>query len=158
MNVLKNLFLLVATTSAASNMCLAQNYSITPNDTFWLAGQMEDFQTLTITQHNTSGKTITLTWRKVSESIPSKWDALVCDNQVCYATLVDSGTMNPILPNDSAFLFVKITGHVNYGTAVIRYALWDIDNPALKDTLTFILTIDKISAIEKGMDKYGFSS
>jgi len=125
----------------------AQTYSIIPNDTFKISGMMEDQQTLTISQLNTSNSTMTLKWEKISESVPANWEASVCDNKVCYVVLEDSGTMNPIAPNESGFLLLHIVGHVNFGTALIRYKVWDMNNPMLKDTLTYILTIDKNTAL-----------
>lgn len=147
MNVFKHIFLLAVATSATTNNCLAQTYTITPNDTFEISGMMEDQHTLTISQINVSSNTMTLFWKKVSEIIPTKWEALVCDNKLCYAVLEDSGTMNLVDPSDTGFLLLHITGHVNYGTAVIRYAVWEINNPVLKDTLTYILTVEQNSRI-----------
>ncbi|CAN5618435.1 hypothetical protein BH11BAC1_BH11BAC1_20120 [soil metagenome] len=121
---------------------IAQTYSISPNDTIQLTGALEDLQTLSISQINTSADTLNLMWRKVSESVPPNWDAYVCDNSICYTTLEDSGSMNPVLPSDYGFVLLHITPHVDYGTALIRYSVWDINNPGSIDTLTFRLTVN----------------
>ncbi len=109
---------------------------------------MEDLETLSIQQLNISTNNITLMWKKIYESVPPIWEASVCDNAFCNTSLVDNGIMNPIFPNDFGLLLLHITPHVNYGTAVVRYAVWDIANPALKDTLTYILTVNTTSGIE----------
>ncbi len=147
MRSIKHIFVSIAALLAVIGTSFSKTYSIAPNDTFKTSGMMEDQQTLTISQLNTSSNTITLEWEKISESVPVSWEASVCDNRICYAILQDTGTMNPVAPSETGFLLLHITGHVNYGTAVIRYAVWDINNPALKDTLTYILTVDQNSGI-----------
>lgn len=147
MRSIKHIFVSVAAILSVIGNSFSQTFSITPNDTFKTSGMMEDQQTLTISQLNTSSNVITLEWEKLSESVPVGWEASVCDNRICYAILEDTGTMNPVAPSEMGFLLLHITGHVNYGTAVIRYAVWDITNPALKDTLTYILTVDQNSGI-----------
>lgn len=154
MNVVNHLVLSVVAVIAATDISFAQAYSIIPNDTFKISGMMEDQQTLTISQLNTSGNIITLGWEKISESVPVGWDASVCDNRLCYGALEDSGTMNPIIPSETSFLLLKITGHVNYGIAVIRYAVWNVNNPTMRDTLTYVMTIQNTGIAEKVMHPF----
>ena len=137
----------VAVVIAATDISFAQSYSIVPNDTINMIGMMEDLETLSIQQLNVSTNTIQLKWSKVSENVPALWDASVCDNYTCYTSLLDSGSMNPISPNDYGFLLLHITPHVNYGTAIIRYVIWDVNAPWLRDTLTYILTVTATAGI-----------
>ena len=139
----------VAALFAASAPAMAQSYSLTPNDTINITGLLEDLQTLSIQQVNTSPDTIQLQWEKVSESVPPLWDAVVCDNVLCYTSLADSGLMNPVIPTDYGFLLLHITPHVNLGTAIVRYAVWDTANAGMKDTLTFMLTAVNATGIEE---------
>lgn len=118
---------------------------------------MEDLETLSIQQLNTSVDTIQLKWKKISENVPLLWEASVCDNAFCSTSLVDSGTMNPVLPFEHGLLLLHITPHTNYGTAVVRYAVWDIAKPALKDTLTYILTVSATLGIAEAENKNIFS-
>ncbi len=149
MKQLKYIILLAVAIFTATDFCFAQSYSITPNDTVEVAGVMEDLQTLTISQLNTGNDTLYFQWEKVSESVPQNWEASVCDNEVCYTSLMDTGTTNPVFPTESGFILLHITPHVNYGTAIIRYAIWDINYPTTKDTLTFILHVNETSAINR---------
>ncbi|MFN8324125.1 MAG: T9SS type A sorting domain-containing protein [Chitinophagales bacterium] len=143
----KKTFLTVAVFTTATVFCFSQSYSITPNDTVEITGYLEDLQTLTISQTLATGDSIFLKWKKVSESVPFNWEATVCDNKVCYTSLVDSGAMNAITATENGFLLLHITAHVNYGTAIIRYAVWDVTNSSVRDTLTFILHVVEPSAI-----------
>lgn len=153
MITIKQIVLSVAAFIVATDIAFAQTYTLTPNDTIEMIGVMEDLQTLSIEQTNTTADTIILKWQKISENVPLNWEAAVCDNAICYTSLVPGGTMNPVLPTEYGFVLLHITPHVNYGTAIVRYAVWDEVNPTLKDTLTFILTVDGTSSVKEGNSK-----
>lgn len=157
MKAIKNIILSVAAILAATDFSFSQSYSITPNDTFQTVGFMEDLETLTISQLNVSSDSIYLKWEKVSESVPADWESTVCDNRVCYTNLMDSGFMNPVIPTETGFLLLHITAHVNYGTAIIRYAVWDVATPSARDTVTFIMTVNAPSAISETDNKNSFT-
>jgi hypothetical protein len=61
--------------------------------------------------------------------------------------------MYPIVPGDYGFVLLHITPHVNYGTAVVRYVVWDIANASMKDTLTYILSVDSASGITETINE-----
>lgn len=140
-SLVKSLFSVAVFIIAMQNS-FSQTYSVSPNDTIEKYGVFEDLETLTIGQINSSANAITIKWAKVSESLPLLWEASVCDNSTCNTTLVDTGTMTPILPLDSGFLLLHITPHINAGTAVIRYKVWDVNYPSLIDTLTYLLHVN----------------
>lgn len=153
MNSIKYMVTVVAAICTATTVSLAQRYSIIPNDTIEVRGILEDLQTLSIQQINVSNDTIILKWRKLSESVPPLWEAAICDNSVCNASLVDSGTMSPVFPNEYGLLLLHITPYGEPGTARIRYEVWDDNNPVRKDTLTFICTaVGSLNIYEKIMD------
>ncbi|MCX6199629.1 MAG: T9SS type A sorting domain-containing protein [Bacteroidetes bacterium] len=157
MKALKHIVLSAAAIFAATAFSFAQSYSITPNDTFKTVGFMEDLETLTISQLNKTSDSIFLKWKKVSVTMPSNWEATICDNRVCYTELVDSGFMNPVLPTETGFLLLHITAHVNYGTAIIRYAVWDVATPLVRDTVTFIMTVNSPSSISETENQNSFN-
>ncbi|MGZ5242766.1 MAG: T9SS type A sorting domain-containing protein [Bacteroidia bacterium] len=137
----------------------AQRYTLSPGDSLVLKGNMEDMETLSIEQTNTSADTITLKWQKLIANVPAKWEASVCDNMICHTTLADTGTMISLAPGEKGFLLLHITPHVNFGTSTIKYAVWDAEFPDRTDTLTYILNVENASGInEQGFDKnIGFS-
>lgn len=126
---------------------LAQSYVLVPSDSIAMSGWMEDNQTLVIQQRNISNDTIRFQWELVSEYVPSQWEASVCDNSFCYTSLVSSGTMTPVAPAESGKLLIRFTPHVNPGTAIVRYVVWNSNAPTTRDTLTFILTAASTSDI-----------
>lgn len=149
MVVLKYILISVAVVVAATNVSFGQTYTLTPGDTIRFTGMMEDLQTLVISQRNISNDTVQLKWKKISENVPDKWEASVCDNQICYSTLIDTGTMNPVPPDESGFLLLHFTAHVNFGTAIVRYIVWDVNSPTIMDTLTFITIVEDPSGISE---------
>jgi len=145
-------FLTLAFMLVISGISFAQAYTIAPNDTVIVDAMMEDLETLSITQTSKTEDTLFLKWKKISESIPDKWDANVCDNQFCYPSLLDSGTMNPVLPGEYGLLIIHCTAKVNYGKAVIRYAVWDARNLSNTDTLTYIINSMASGNITSGIE------
>ncbi len=138
--LIKHIVLTVVVLFTTTVNLYSQSYLLYPNDTIQASGVFEDLQTLTISQINTSLNPIILSWEKVSSYVPANWEASICDNSACSTVLDDSGTMDPVNPTDYGFLLLHITPHVDTGMAVIRYAVWDVNSPTLKDTLTFIMS------------------
>lgn len=151
MAVLKYILSLAAVIVTAANVSFGQKYSLVPGDTIQIKGMMEDTQTLTIYQRNISGDTLQLKWKKISESVPEKWEASVCDNLICYSTLIEDGVMNPVPPNETGYLLLHFTAHVNFGTAIVRYSVWDVSSPDRIDTLTFITTVQDPLGVSENM-------
>jgi len=148
MNKLIYSFLLsVAILLMATDNIFSQSYTLSPNDSIQKSGVFEDLETISITQLNTASTPIILKWEKVSSYVPTNWEASVCDNSICNLTLVDSGTMLPVNPGDYGLLLLHITAHIDTGTAVIQYAIWDSNSPTLKDTLTYIYTVNNITGL-----------
>lgn len=145
--IIKLLLATVAAFTTATVSTCAQSFINTPNVTIEVTGIMDDLETLSILQFNTTSDSIQLQWTKVSESVPVGWEASVCDNFTCNTSLVDDGTMLPVLPGEYGLLLIHITAHLNYGTAVIQYAIWDQNYPAAIDTLTYILHVNAPSSV-----------
>ncbi len=150
MKLLRVLAIFMGIFFGATEFLLAQKTIITPGDTIERVSTMEDLETLTVFLHSLSSSTVVFKWQKLSESLPADWEATVCDNKICYTRLEDSGTMNPVDSSESAFLLLHITSHVNYGTATVRYVVWDAQYPLLTDTLTYIVRVEPFTGIKEG--------
>ncbi|MBA2408043.1 MAG: T9SS type A sorting domain-containing protein [Chitinophagales bacterium] len=145
--IIKSLTWATAFTCAAAHGLLAQNYSLSPGDSIVATAQFDDLTVHNILQNNISSDTLFLSWKKVSALVPSGWEALNCDNNNCYTELKDSGIMKPITLGEYGFISVHITPHYVAGTALVRYAVWETNNPSARDTLTWIISAD-ITGIE----------
>lgn len=134
--------------TTADSLMAQTSYIIAPNDTVEMNGKLDDLETMSIHQINSTNDTLILKWKKISVVLPSFWDANICDNSTCYTSLLDSGIMNPVVVGDYGFLIVHITPHQYSGTAIIKYEVWDTTTTH-HDTLTFILHVNQLSGIHK---------
>lgn len=125
---------------AVADALFAQNYTLTPGDSIVATAQFDDLTVFNILQNNISTDSLFLEWEKVSAELPLNWEATICDNSNCFTDLKESGDMLPVVPGEYGFLSLHITPHLNSGFAIIRYRVWDIKNPAIIDTLTWIVS------------------
>lgn len=138
--ILRYLALAVTITYATANVLLAQNYTLSPGDSIVEATQFDDLTVYNILQNNISTDSLFMSWEKVSAEVPATWEALICDNNNCYSDLKESGVMHPVIPGEYAFLSLHLTPHTDAGTAIIRYVVWETDNPSSRDTLAWIIS------------------
>ncbi len=135
----KYIILLAFVIITNANFLYSKNYKITPNDTIIVNGGFDNLQTLSIQFVNISSDTLQFKWKKISQDVPNDWEISICDNKSCYDKLLDSGDMNPVSPNEYGLLLIHCTPLVNYGIAKVRYAVWELNSPVKKDSITFII-------------------
>lgn len=80
-------------------------------------------------------------YEKVSIDYPSAWDVSFCDNRNCYATFLNNDTMAKVAPNAEASLKITVFPNGKADTAIVKYALWDFENPSDRDTITWNIYI-----------------
>jgi len=87
---------------------------------------------------NESSSVLKLKYKKVSVDYPAKWDVSFCDNLNCNNSFGDSGTMLDIPVGDEASS-LKISAFPNgfADTAIVKYEMWDVNNPSKIDTMVF---------------------
>lgn len=84
---------------------------------------------------------IVFAYEKVSVDFPAVWDVSFCDNRNCFATFLNNDTMAKVAPNAEASLKLTVFPNGKADTAVVKYALWDYDNPTDRDTLIWNIYI-----------------
>ena len=134
------IILIIALTTVAGLPCTAQTFTNAPNDTIIGSLAMDEVTVFDIIQNNIQSDTIILSWSKVSALVPDQWVALICDNDVCYSDLYEGGTMIPVYTGQNGLMSLHVTAHVNPGTAIIQYGVWDNNYPTEVDTLTWIVS------------------
>jgi len=95
----------------------------------------------TIHFKNLKKSPIVFAYEKVSIDYPAVWDVSFCDNRNCYATFLDKDTMAKGAGNGEASLKLTVFPNGKADTALVKYALWDYDNPTDRDTLTWNIYI-----------------
>jgi len=84
---------------------------------------------------------IVFAYEKVSVDYPTAWDVSFCDNRNCYATFLNNDTMAKVAPNAEASLKITVFPNGKADTAVVKYAIWDFDNPSDRDTIIWNIYI-----------------
>lgn len=113
--------------------------SITTND----AGE------LYIMAKNTSANTITLDYELVSDTYNPAWTLLFCDHGLCFTSLRQAGTMDPIPAGDSVMIYkvsLNTQGVADSGTATYRF--WDSANSSNEDTISITFYVEQAVGIE----------
>ena len=87
---------------------------------------------------NESASVLKLKYKKVSVDYPAKWDVSFCDNVNCSNSFSDTGVMFDI-PVGDAESSLKLSTFPNgfADTAIVKYAMWDINAPSKIDTMVF---------------------
>ncbi len=124
----------------ASTFVFGQTYTLNPGDSLVDVMPFNNLYHFTIQQPNISGQAIVLSWEQISVSVPVGWTASLCDNGNCFTNFPLSGTMDTVSATDYGLLAVAIDPSNIAGTATIRYAVWDVNTPFQKDTLTWIIS------------------
>lgn len=130
-----------------ANPLFSQSYYNSPNDTLISFTPLNSWAVLNITQVHPGQDTLLFHWEKLTDTTPIEWFAYICDNGACFPSLIDSGSMIPIVPGDNGLMSVHVKPLTVYGTATIRYLLYDVNSGLAPDTLTWIVTADTVSGI-----------
>lgn len=87
---------------------------------------------------NESSSVLKLKYKKVSVEYPAKWEVSFCDNVNCSNSFSDTGVMFDIPVGDEESS-LKISTFPNgfADTAIVKYAMWDINAPSKIDTMVF---------------------
>jgi hypothetical protein len=74
----------------------------------------------------------------------------VIDNNLSWPSVIPSGTMLPVAPQEDGFLRLDFYPFQTTGSAMVRYKLWDDAFPLEIDTLTYL--IDVITSVSPTID------
>lgn len=117
----------------------SQSYFHSPNDTLIENTIIDGQVTMNITQVHPTNDTLHFIWTKLETFLPIGWEANICDNSNCYTGLENFGTTLPVLPGDDGLMLIHCTPHLNEGTAIIRYSIFEENSPGQIDTLVWIV-------------------
>ncbi len=120
-----------------------RSYVVSPANTIIeSAKQDEEFVKFYIYQENKTNGNLVLGWNRLFADIPAGWDYSLCDLGTCYPGIPEGEhTMAPASVGEKAFLAMNIYPYGILGTANIQILVWDINNPSIVDTLTWVITI-----------------
>lgn len=143
---LKGILLIVALL-ATINSSFGQSYTHSPNDTIIANANFDFYSVFNITQLHPTNDTLYFKWNKQNVTMPSTWEASICDNGHCNTSLVDSGAMDAVYIGDIGLMSLHLNPHFEAGTAIIRYSIYATNTPLQVDTLTWIITASGATGI-----------
>lgn len=143
----RSLLLIAVILFTAINTSRAQHYYNIPGDTLTGTAGFNDISVFNITQVHPTADTLYFKWYQQSVSMPSGWEASICDNGNCYTSLKDSGMMAPIVPGDNGLMSLHLDPGLTPGTGIIRYVLFADNTAQQPDTLTWIITAGTTNGI-----------
>lgn len=147
----------VAVLVAAPALLHSQTYALAPGDSMVVQAPFNDLNHYLIEQHNLTGSPLFLGWEQVSVLVPSGWTAYLCDLGNCFTGFPQSGVMDTVHVSEYGLLSVAVDPVNIPGTAVIRYAVWDLAFPAQRDTLTWVITASATAGTGPGAGQGGIT-
>jgi len=109
------------------------------NSTFYVPHS--DFTDCAIYIQSTISDTLWMAYELIESDVPNGWGINLCDNDICYGDLNASGNMAPFKSPDKAFMKVTVNPMGIAGTALVKYVIWDINNPNERDTLSYTIIV-----------------
>lgn len=128
---------------ALSGMAIAQakRYTISPSRVLIQKADLGVQNDYKIYMDNLTNDVLSIKWQLVSKDLVKGWDYSMCAFGICYTGIPDTlCTMNPIGGYESGFLSLLIDPGTVEGTGRATYYVYDSQNPAIKDTVSFIIT------------------
>ena len=142
--ILTLLFLFIGFASVKS-----QGLTITPLDSIYITAiDSSEFSTINglIFLHNNLTDSITVKWRLSSDTIPTGWAILFCDNQNCYNLPTPPKTSLPVAPGDSIDMHAEFSPACVGGVGTMRIAAAIQVRDTTIATYTFTYTANITSA------------
>ncbi len=146
----KNLLLILSLLYCGS-MLSQLPFSMSPNDTIISTIPSDIYTELMIEQINNSGDTLNLGVEIVYNDVPESWDGMVCLQGVCMGIIPPVGASGQMMPlTGSLNGYVRLTVNPMGGNemAKLRVRVYDINNPMLSDTATWIVQSSTLSLQE----------
>jgi len=143
--------LLIFILSQSLNFVQAQDFVYPIGQNLVLDVQSPGFEEYNIKITTQVPQAITFGWELVSNTLPLGWDYSLCDYTNCIVGLPSGSTMTPIsLPESEAgvkaFLKLNVSTGQIYGQGKVEIYVFDINDYAQGDTVSWDLTWSDLSA------------
>lgn len=132
--------------SAVASAQLA--YSPSQTSEMWIDYSYYDAEFIFI--QNTGSKSVTLNFNLVDSEVPSEWHAAACTNLGCFTNIPESGSLGTLAPGEEAYFSINLTSNDTEGDATVSYAISDISNPEVADTIEFVYHANETGSMVVG--------
>ena len=136
----KNLLIITASVFSTAGV-YAQTIEIQGGKSHDFYPEASGFTDCYVYMKNIGSSSLRIAYEKVSVDYPTGWDVSFCDNRNCFFNFRDKDTFTAMAPAEKASIKITIFPKGTADTAVIKYAVWDVDNPSVKDTITFNIMV-----------------
>lgn len=141
MNIrIKNL-LLLAVVVISSQAGIAQTIEVQGGKTHDFYPESTGFTDCYMYMKNVGAGSLKIAYEKVSADYPAGWDVSFCDNRNCFFTFRDKDTFSAMATGEKASMKITVFPKGTADTAIVKYAVWDVNNPSVKDTITFNIMV-----------------
>lgn len=86
-----------------------------------------------------------LSFELIYSDFPEAWSVTGCTNIICYTKIPDDGTLGTVEPAESAYLSINLSANDTPGYGIIQFAVFDEENAANRDTVSFIYHVESDS-------------
>lgn len=91
-----------------------------------------------MTFKNNTGKTTVLAYNQIYNTFPTaKWAVSFCDNRNCFPSIVQQDSFAALQKDEKSEFKISVDPQGKTDTAKLQYEVYDLDNPSVKDTVTF---------------------
>lgn len=132
---------MLAVAAFSSQAGIAQNIEVQGGKTHDFYPEATGFTDCYMYMKNVGTGSLKIAYEKVSADYPAGWDVSFCDNRNCFFTFRDKDTFSVMAPGEKASMKITVFPKGNADTAIVKYAVWDVNNPSVKDTLTFNIMV-----------------
>ncbi|MFN4914030.1 MAG: T9SS type A sorting domain-containing protein [Sphingomonadales bacterium] len=133
--------ILLAFAGIYASFIMAQNIEVQGSNTQNFYPEANGFTDCSIYMKNVGTGQLKIAYEKVSADYPAGWDVSFCDNRNCFFSFRDKDTFTAMAPGEKSSMKITVFPKGTADTAVVKYAVWDVNNPSLKDTLTFNIMV-----------------
>jgi hypothetical protein len=136
--MMKKVFILTGLTCIFGFSALrAQSYEVVGSKVGYFWPAVTGFTDCSIYLKNKGASGLKIGYEKVSADFPASWTVSFCDNVNCFFSLVDNGTFAAMNAGQDGSMKITVGPNGLADTAVVKYAVWDLNTPGQRDTLVF---------------------
>lgn len=126
-------------------------FSFSPDASVPATIEYDNYTEIPIYIINQTTDSLSLSWDKLSNSLPSGWNYSLCDNVNCFTGIPNSNNMNKIAPPPapSGFFKLILNPYNIAGTGIVELFVYEPGDSANGETVTFTINTlsDSVSII-----------
>lgn len=124
----------------------AQEISYSPGMTLEKTVSLTYYDTDYLFIQNISEEPMTLGFELITDDLPQAWSATGCTHIICYVKVPDAGPLGTLLPGEEGYISINLSANETAGEGELAFAVFNENNPALRDTVRFHYTVSADSA------------